>query len=101
MPQIKANGIMLEYDSHGDAAAPAVLLISGLGSQMIRWPPALIEGLVANGLRVMSYDNRDVGLSQKFEAAGLPDLGAVVKAVTTGCPFLLRHVEDFGHIHKE
>ncbi len=86
MPQIKANGVMLEFASCGDAAAPALLLISGLGTQMIRWPSALIEGLVDQGLRVIIYDNRDVGLSHKFEAAGLPNLGAVVKAITTGQP---------------
>jgi pimeloyl-ACP methyl ester carboxylesterase len=65
MPRIDLpqRGLHLEYESHGDPARPAVILIMGLGMQLIAWPVALIEALVGAGLRVVVFDNRDVGLS--------------------------------------
>jgi pimeloyl-ACP methyl ester carboxylesterase len=84
MPQIKANGIDLEYESKGPANAETVLLIMGLGAQMIAWPPELVDALVSNGYRVVWYDNRDVGLSQKFDSAGPANIGAIMQAVAEG-----------------
>jgi pimeloyl-ACP methyl ester carboxylesterase len=84
MPQIKANGITLEYESRGDSNGEAILLIMGLGGQMTRWSPAFTDKLVARGYRVITFDNRDVGLSEKIEAAGAPDMGAVMSAVAAG-----------------
>lgn len=63
MPHAKVNGISICYDSAGPADGPALLLIMGLGAQMIGWPPALIQSLAAGGRRVIWYDNRDVGES--------------------------------------
>lgn len=74
MPQIAANGITLEYDEHGDADAPPVLLVMGLGVQMVLWPQALVDGLVKRGFRVIRFDNRDVGLSHKFDGAKAPGI---------------------------
>ena len=65
MPQAHANGIELEYESLGDDHAPPMVLIMGLGSQMIVWPDELCRLLVARGFRVIRFDNRDVGLSTK------------------------------------
>lgn len=61
--ELPQRGLHLEFESHGDTAHPAVILIMGLGMQLLAWPPALIEALVAGGLRVIAFDNRDVGLS--------------------------------------
>src|SRR2546425_1085257 len=55
------------YEDMGDAGDPAVLLIMGLGAQLLLWRTAFCEKLVAEGLRVIRYDNRDVGLSSKTE----------------------------------
>lgn len=74
MTQIQANGITLEYDEHGDPAAPPILLVMGLGAQMTLWPAELVEALVERGFRVIRYDNRDIGLSQKFEGAKAPGM---------------------------
>ncbi len=74
MPQIEANGITLEYDAHGDPAAPPVLLVMGLGAQMTLWPRELVDALVERGFRVIRYDNRDIGLSHKFEGAKAPGM---------------------------
>jgi pimeloyl-ACP methyl ester carboxylesterase len=74
LAQITANGITLEYDEHGDPDAPPMLLVMGLGAQMTLWPMELVEALVARGFRVIRYDNRDIGLSHKFEGAKAPGM---------------------------
>lgn len=74
MPRIASNGIELEYESLGADDAPVILLIMGLGCQLIHWPDSLCTALVTAGYRVIRYDNRDVGLSTRLDAAGLPDL---------------------------
>ncbi|MDP3858789.1 MAG: alpha/beta hydrolase [Stagnimonas sp.] len=74
MPRIAANGIEIEYESLGAESAPVILLIMGLGCQLIHWPDSLCEQLVAAGYRVIRYDNRDTGLSTRLEQAGIPKL---------------------------
>jgi pimeloyl-ACP methyl ester carboxylesterase len=78
MPQLKANGIEIEYETIGDPAAAPLLLISGLGSQLISWDDRFCEQLAARGFFVIRYDNRDSGRSTKMEAAGEPDLLAAI-----------------------
>jgi pimeloyl-ACP methyl ester carboxylesterase len=84
MPSIQANGINIEYESFGSPDAPPVLLIMGLGGQLTLWPIELCEALVARGFRVIRYDNRDIGLSTKFDHAGVPDMAALMMASFTG-----------------
>jgi pimeloyl-ACP methyl ester carboxylesterase len=78
--KITANGISVEVETSGPAvdvdgkARPAVLLIMGLGMQLIAWPAPLVQGLVDAGFRVVRFDNRDVGLSQRFPELGIPNL---------------------------
>lgn len=71
--QIEANGIRLEVeDSGGDG--PVVLLLMGLGGQLIHWPAAFVQGLVDAGWRVLRLDNRDAGLSTHFTNRGAPPI---------------------------
>ena len=84
MPHVKANGLDIYYESHGPENAEPILLIMGLGAQMSRWSPEMIGKLVAAGHRVIAYDNRDVGLTEKLDAAGAPDMGAIVTALREG-----------------
>ena len=63
MPHVTANGIQICYETFGDASAPTVLMIMGLGGQLTMWSDELIENLVAGGYRVIIFDNRDIGLS--------------------------------------
>lgn len=84
MPQTTANGVTLEYETYGDKANPALLLIMGLGAQLTLWPIELVEALVARGYYVIRHDNRDIGLSTKFTDAGVPDIGGVVMALMSG-----------------
>ncbi len=69
--------IELAYETFGDRAGTPLLLVSGLGSQMISYPDELCAGLAAHGLFVIRFDNRDVGLSTHLHSAGLPRLGDV------------------------
>jgi pimeloyl-ACP methyl ester carboxylesterase len=67
MPKAQVNGIEVYYETFGDPAGEAVLLINGLGSQMTRWPEAFCEKLTARGYYAIRFDNRDVGLSTWFK----------------------------------
>ncbi|BCW87856.1 Aclacinomycin methylesterase RdmC [Alphaproteobacteria bacterium SO-S41] len=84
MSQIAANGITLEYDIHGKASDPAVLLIMGFSGQMVMWPMSFVTGLVELGFRVIRFDNRDVGLSTHLHDKGVPDIGAAMAARMSG-----------------
>ncbi|MES2685220.1 MAG: alpha/beta fold hydrolase [Pseudomonadota bacterium] len=75
--KIRANNIDIEIeDTHPSdtTGRPVVLLIMGLGMQLVAWPPALVQSLVDAGYRVVRLDNRDIGLSQKFDHLGMPNL---------------------------
>ncbi len=76
--KVQANGISIEVEDTGadgsQAARPVVLLIMGLGMQLIAWPPALVQALVDKGYRVVRFDNRDIGLSQHLDDLGVPNL---------------------------
>ncbi len=72
--KIQCNGIGLEVDDQGPRDGEALLLVMGLGMQLIAWPDELVSMLVARGFRVIRYDNRDVGLSQGFDQFGVPNI---------------------------
>ncbi|MFZ3128269.1 MAG: alpha/beta hydrolase [Rhodoferax sp.] len=80
--KIRANGIDIEVEDSaaaqapdaGAAGRPVVLLIMGLGMQLVAWPPELVQALVDAGFRVIRMDNRDAGLSQTFDHLGTPNL---------------------------
>ncbi len=61
--------VSLYYETRGDIGDPAIVLIRGLGTQVIEWPPALLDSLVREGLHVVVFDNRDAGLSTAMTAA--------------------------------
>lgn len=84
MPVATANGIDIAYDEVGDPAAPAILLVMGLGTQMIAWPEALCGALAERGFRVIRFDNRDIGLSTKIEQAAPVDLLAAFARAVAG-----------------
>ena len=69
MPLADVNGLKIAYDMRGPAGAPAILLIMGLGTQMIAWSDPFCDALAAGGYRVVRFDNRDIGLSSKFDRA--------------------------------
>jgi len=72
--QVTANGIRLEVEDHGSPQGEPLLLVMGLGMQLLGWHDDLVALLVARGFRVIRFDNRDIGLSQGFEQGGTPNL---------------------------
>jgi pimeloyl-ACP methyl ester carboxylesterase len=74
----QANGIELAYQTFGERSDPALLLVMGLGAQLIHWPEEFCELLAGRGFFVVRFDNRDVGHSSRIEDAPVPDPSAVV-----------------------
>jgi pimeloyl-ACP methyl ester carboxylesterase len=102
MPTITTpnTGIEIFYEEHGDPSHDVILLVMGLGAQMTLWPDELVETLVGEGFRVIRYDNRDIGLSQKFEGARAPNLPIQVLRKRIGfpakVPYKLKDMADDG-----
>ena len=72
--RLNVNQIEIEVEDTGEVDRPAVLLIMGLGMQLIGWPDAFWQGLQQAGYRVIRMDNRDAGLSTAFDDVGMPNL---------------------------
>ncbi len=72
--QAAVNGISITFEDKGPRDAPVILLVMGLGGQLTLWPDEFVDALNARGFRTIRYDNRDVGLSTRFDAAGVPNL---------------------------
>ncbi len=78
--RIQAGKVFIEVDVQGPADGDPLLLIMGLGMQLVAWPDELVQALVAKGFKVIRFDNRDAGLSEGFEALGTPNmLGAMLR----------------------
>ncbi|MBU7581018.1 MAG: alpha/beta fold hydrolase [Porphyrobacter sp.] len=98
------TGIEIFYEdtaeSGGPADAPVILLVMGLGAQMTLWPDELVAALADEGFRVIRYDNRDIGLSQKFEGARAPSLPVQLIRRKIGfpakVPYTLKDMADDG-----
>ena len=86
MTAVRANGIAIEYAETGPRHAPVILLIMGLGLQLVAWPDSFCEGLAARGFRVVRFDNRDVGLSTRMPSAGLLATNAMMARAFFGLP---------------
>ena len=84
---VEVNGIELAYDEFGDPGGEPLLLIMGLGMQMIAWDERFCELLVERGYRVIRFDNRDAGPHQ-VRPAGVPSRAAMISG-TGHPPYLL------------
>ena len=84
MPLIKGNNIEIMMEDLGPEDGSPLILIRGLGTQMIQWPDTLLQGFRENGFRPIIFDNRDVGLSQKFGGHGKVNLLKVLDAQKNG-----------------
>jgi pimeloyl-ACP methyl ester carboxylesterase len=72
VPFADVGDTTLYYETHGRAGDPAIVLVRGLGTQLIEWPRSLLEGLARDGLYVVTFDNRDAGLSSEVTADRTP-----------------------------
>jgi pimeloyl-ACP methyl ester carboxylesterase len=82
MTQFMSERVNLEYLLQGNVENEVIVLIRGLGTQMIDWPDSFIEGLLASKLQVLTFDNRDVGLSQHFDDKGVPNLSEIAQRIS-------------------
>jgi pimeloyl-ACP methyl ester carboxylesterase len=89
MTAVRANGIEIEYVDAGPRDGEVIVLIMGLGMQLVAWPDAFCDGLAARGFRVVRFDNRDVGESTHFHDAPRPDLLAVIAGDTSTASYTL------------
>ncbi|MYW63173.1 alpha/beta fold hydrolase [Streptomyces sp. SID8379] len=98
-----APGVSLAYETFGDPADPAVLLVMGFGAQMLGWHEDFCRALAERGRHVIRYDNRDCGLSTKFDGRPV-DMARFIGAVSSGdvagaramIPYTLRDMADDG-----
>jgi pimeloyl-ACP methyl ester carboxylesterase len=72
--KVGANGISIEVEDHGPRDGEPLLLIMGLGMQLVAWHEDFVALLVERGFRVIRFDNRDIGLSESFDRFGVPNL---------------------------
>ncbi|MET0383041.1 MAG: alpha/beta fold hydrolase [Burkholderiaceae bacterium] len=78
--RLTANGLALEVEDAGPRGAPPLLLVMGLGMQLVGWPDDFVALLLERGLRVIRFDNRDAGLSEGFDHLGVPSIrGAALR----------------------
>ena len=79
MPKAATNGVELEYELTGPEDGPPLLLVGGLGVQIISWTENFVAALADRGFRVITYDNRDIGLSTKHDDWGPADIKTAFK----------------------
>jgi pimeloyl-ACP methyl ester carboxylesterase len=82
-------GIDIAYEQFGEPDAPPVLLIMGLGAQMLAWPDQFCVTLAGHGLHVIRFDNRDIGLSSHMTDAPPPDVQAALRGRTSSASYTL------------
>ena len=85
----KVGKMDIAYDTFGNPSSPPMLLIMGLGAQMIRWDEEFCNVIAAQGHWVIRFDNRDAGLSTKFDEAGVPDVMALIQGQSVEVPYKL------------
>src|ERR1700722_10399825 len=71
---VHANGLEIAYETFGDPAHPPLVLVMGLGTQLVGWPEPFCRALAAEGFYVVRFDNRDIGQSSRLDELGVPDV---------------------------
>lgn len=92
MATMHVNGIDIEYVTNGDPADPPLLLVMGLGAQLTAWPEGFVEQLTGRGFFTIRFDNRDTGLSTKFE--GEPDFFALFGGDNASATYRIEDMAD-------
>ncbi len=98
MPRAMIGGVEIEYETIGNPNTKPLLLIAGLGSQMLAWTDEMCECLESRGFFVIRFDNRDVGKSKKFSDAGIPNFAEITGSLARGekpkVPYTLKDMAD-------
>jgi pimeloyl-ACP methyl ester carboxylesterase len=90
----RVNGIEIVYEEFGDPANETLLLIMGLGVQMLGWDERFCQLLVERGFHVVRFDNRDVGRSTKIDGGATPDVGAAMLGDASSASYALEDMAD-------
>jgi pimeloyl-ACP methyl ester carboxylesterase len=93
MQRAQVGEVELVYETIGDPADPSLLLIMGLGMQLIHWDLELCEQFAERGFHVIRFDNRDAGLSTKIDAS-VPNVVRLMAGLPTRVPYLLKHMAE-------
>ncbi len=91
--RVKVGEVELVYETIGDPGNPTLLLVMGLGMQLIHWDLELCEGLAERGFQVIRFDNRDAGLSTKIDAP-VPNVMRAMAGLRIEAPYLLSDMAD-------
>ncbi|MBV8995404.1 MAG: alpha/beta hydrolase, partial [Pseudonocardiales bacterium] len=94
MPRANANGVQIEYETFGDPSGAPLVLVAGLGTQLTMWSEQLCDLLAGQGLHVVRFDNRDVGLSTYLDDLPPADLQAINNGDHGTVPYLLADLAD-------
>jgi pimeloyl-ACP methyl ester carboxylesterase len=94
MPIAPSNGIELCYETFGQSDDPTMLLVMGLGSQMIHWPDDFCAALAGRGYQVVRFDNRDMGESTWFDGGDTPGVRAAIGGGDVAVPYVLADMAD-------
>jgi pimeloyl-ACP methyl ester carboxylesterase len=94
MPIAPSNGIELCYETFGESDDPTMLLVMGLGSQMIHWPDDFCAALAGRGYQVVRFDNRDMGESTWFDGGDTPGVRAAIGGGDVAVPYALADMAD-------
>ncbi|MFQ5697240.1 MAG: alpha/beta fold hydrolase [Myxococcota bacterium] len=94
MPKAKTHEIEIEYETFGSPDGQPLLLVMGLGAQMILWDEEFCEGLARRGHRVIRFDNRDIGLSSKLDSAPVPNALELMARAASGKPLEVPYTLD-------
>lgn len=98
MPGITANEIQIEYETFGEPSGRPLLLIMGLGGQLLHWDETLCRDLASRGHYVIRYDNRDTGLSSRIDREGEPDfkdfITKLMRGISVVPPYSLEDMAD-------
>ena len=89
----KVGDVELVYEAIGDPGNPTLLLVMGLGMQLIHWDLEFCEGLAERGFQVIRFDNRDAGLSTKIDAP-VPNVRRAMAGLRIQAPYLLSDMAD-------
>jgi pimeloyl-ACP methyl ester carboxylesterase len=92
----RVGDVELAYETFGDPAHPAMLLVMGLGTQMLGWRAAFCARLAERGFHVIRYDNRDVGRSTKFSSHRPPTAGQLLRRDASAAAYTLADMADDG-----
>jgi pimeloyl-ACP methyl ester carboxylesterase len=92
----RVGELELAYETFGDASRPAMLLVMGLGTQMIAWHEDFCAELASRGFFVIRYDNRDIGRSTALRDAPVPTLGQLVRRSKSAASYGLEDMAEDG-----